>query len=383
MSQDTLLIPGPVTLSKNVINTLGSQSLSHLSPEFTSIFKEALQNSRSLFKAHPQRGQPLIIAGSGTLGFDLVGTNLIDPINDKILLLSTGFFSNEFATCLEQNYKVQHLNILKAPIGGVVPMDQIVNSLQQDNYKAIIMTHVDTSTGVRSDVEKISQVVKKISPNTLIVVDAVCSLGCETLKFHDWGLDFALSASQKALGMAPGLSVCMISDRALDVALDEKTKPTGFYASIKNWYPVLKNSELGVATYFATPPVQLIAALNVALKEILSYKYKGLVGIDARVAKHADVSKWFKTKMVQELHLKLLPSSEKNAANGLSAIYADDPASLISYLKNEKHIIVAAGILKEIKSKYFRVGHMGVSACDDSLGQLGSCFDAIQEILQQ
>lgn len=370
MTVDTLLIPGPIVLSEKVQQALGSPSLSHTSPEFVKIFQNVLKNSRKLFKAHDSEGQPLVLAGSGTLGWDVAASNLIDP-QDDVLVLSTGFFSDSFADCLKL-YGAE-VDKLDAPLGDQVPLEIVEQQLQKKQYKMITITHVDTSTAVLSNVQKIAQLVGKLSPSTFIVVDGVCSIGCEEFEFHRWGIDYCLTASQKAVGAPPGLSISMISQRALEYALDPSRKPRSFYASLKKWIPIMQAYESQQGKYFATPSVQLVNSLDVALKEILDDT------LEVRWEKHRKTSDWFKRKLVEDLGFKLVTKYPSEAlAHGLTAVYVKDPPKLIGYLK-QHGIVVAGGIHKQIASQYVRVGHMGVSACNEELQHIPNCYKLIAE----
>ena len=127
---------------------------------------------------------------------------------------------------------------LKAPIGGTIPFDTLAAVLQDKQYKVLTFTHVDTSTGVLSDATRIAETVRRVSPDTLVVMDAVCSVASEEIKFDEWDLDVVLTASQKGLGAPPGLSVLLASPRA--IAVWEKRKSKGvrdgsYYASWSKW----------------------------------------------------------------------------------------------------------------------------------------------------
>ena len=104
---------------------------------------------------------------------------------------------------------------VKSDIGERTTLQEVSDALSNKSFKVITITHVDTSTGVLADVKGISEVVKKKSPNTLIIVDGVCSVGCEEIRFDEWGIDVVLTASQKALGVPPGLSILVASERAI------------------------------------------------------------------------------------------------------------------------------------------------------------------------
>ena len=200
--------------------------------------------------------QPFIISGSGTLGWDQVAANLTEP-GDDVLVLHAGYFADSFADCLATYGAVP--TQLIAPIGGRPSLAEIEDMLlrhqrsgeDDDNndgeklgnrkknqpYKMITITHVDTSTGVLSDVEAVAKLVRRVSPETLIVVDAVCSVGSEDLRFDEWDLDVVLTASQKGIGCPAGLSIVMASGRAMERFEKRETRPGSYFASWKNWLP--------------------------------------------------------------------------------------------------------------------------------------------------
>lgn len=365
------LIPGPIEFSDDVLASMATPSQAHTSPEFVSTFQQVLQNLRKLFKSTDSNTQGYVLSGSGTLGWDVAASNLLNP-GEKVLVLSTGFFSDSFADCLRV-YDAD-VDVITAEVGDVVPLDKIEEQLKKEKYQVITITHVDTSTSVVSDVEAISKIVKKVSPETLIVVDGVCSIGVEDLEFDKWGIDFVLTASQKALGVPAGLSVLYASERALAKALN-KTKDTTFFASLKRWTPIMKAYESGNGAYFATPAVQTITALKTSLEEILSQS------IDERFAKHAQVSDKFKSD-VESLGLKIVPVNKQVAAHGLTAVYFPENINGSDLLKklSEKGFVVAGGIHKKLVGKYFRVGHMGYSVY---AGHIDKLTKALEESLNE
>lgn len=196
---------------------------------------------RKLFQTTDSAAQPFIISGSGTLGWDQVASNLAEP-GDNALVLHTGYFGDSFADCLEA-YGVNATQ-LKAPIGDRPQLDEIEKALKEKSYKLITITHVDTSTGVLSDIKAVAELVKRVSPDTLVIVDGVCSVGSEEIKFDEWGLDAVLTASQKGIGCPAGLSILMVSGRAISVFNNRKTKPNSYFASWKNWLPSTCLSEI-------------------------------------------------------------------------------------------------------------------------------------------
>lgn len=209
-------------------------SESHVGMPFVKVFGESLTMLRKLFQTEDPASQPFIISGSGTLGWDQVASNLAEP-GDDVLVLHTGYFADSFADCF-QAYGVNATQ-LKAPIGDRPQLDAVEKALKEKKYKLLTVTHVDTSTGVLSEVEKLANLVHKVSPETLIVVDAVCSVGSEEIRFDDWKVDCVITASQKGIGCPAGLSIVMASGRAIESFKSRKTPPNSYFASWKNWLP--------------------------------------------------------------------------------------------------------------------------------------------------
>lgn len=211
-----------------------SPSQSHVGAPFVATFGETLSLLRQLMQTSNPASQPFVISGSGTLGWDFVAANLAEK-GDDVLVLHTGYFADSFADCFE-TYGVNATQ-LKAPIGDRPQLPEVEKALKEKNYKLITVTHVDTSTGVLSEVKALSELVHRVSPETLIVVDGVCSVGCEDIQFDNWGIDAVLTASQKAIGCPAGLCIMMYSGRAIESFKNRKTPPGSYFASIKNWLP--------------------------------------------------------------------------------------------------------------------------------------------------
>lgn len=364
------MVPGPIEFSDEVLYAMATPSQAHTSPEFVKTFQTVLKGLRKLFKSTEPKAQPYVISGSGTLGWDVVSANLINP-GDRVLVLSTGFFSDLFADCLRV-YGAE-VDVITAEVGDVVPLNKVEEALKAHKYTAITITHVDTSTSVVSDIQAVSELVQKVSPDTLVVVDGVCSVGVEDIEFDKWGLDFVLTASQKAIGVPAGLAIMFASERAVSKALSRE-KDSTFFASMKRWTPIMKAYENGTGAYFATPAVQTVTALKVSLDEILDQ------GLDARFKKHAQVSNQFKEKMAS-LGLNILPVNDNVAAHGLTAVYFPEGLNGGDFLTklSSKGFVIAGGIHKALVGKYFRVGHMGHSVYE---GHIDKLITAIEEILE-
>lgn len=370
-------IPGPIEFSDPVLAANATPGTSHVSPAFIPVFGETLKMLREVLYSTASDAQPFLIAGSGTMGWDACAANLIEAGED-VLVLNTGYFGDSFADCLE-TYGAK-VTQLKAEVGGVPTDDQLVDALKSKKFKAVTITHVDTSTGVLSPAERFAKLIRQHSPETLIILDAVCSVASEEIRFDEWDLDMVISATQKGLGAPPGLSVVMTSGRAIRTYQNRKTPVPSYYISWKNWLPIMQAYEAGQAKYFATPPVQLVYALHASLKSITEQS----PSLSERFAAHKAASKHFKDSLT-DLGLDFVPLSRDIAANGMSAVKYPEGFAATDILPKlaERDIVVAGGLHKAMATQYFRVGHMGVTVTDEARGDVGRVVEAIKEVLAE
>lgn len=265
-----------------------------MDPQFINSFGNAIELMRKVWLA--PTGQPFIVAGSGTLTWDMTASNLLEK-GDDCLVVNSGIFGDWFAECLEvYGGKVDQL---RSDFGNFPSLSQIEQALRGKRYKLITVTHVDTSTGVLADIKAVAELVRKVSPETLIALDGVCSVAAEEIRMEEWGLDVVMTASQKAIGVPPGLALMVVSQRAVDVAMNRTSPPTTYFGSFKKWLPIMKKYESRQPSYFATPPVQLIMALEVSLKQFMIH------GMEHRFEAHALASKKVKNA-ISRLGLRLV-----------------------------------------------------------------------------
>ena len=151
---------------------------------------------------------------------------------------------------------------LKAPVGdrpGPKELEDALEAAKGTPYKLVVFTHVDTSTGVLADAKGIAATVRRLSPDSLVILDGVCSVASEEIRMDDWGVDVVISASQKGLGAPPGLSVCVASQKAIKVAETRKAKPTSYFANWQRWLPIHRAYDEGKAAYCASASTSLCA----------------------------------------------------------------------------------------------------------------------------
>ncbi len=365
-----LMIPGPIEFEPEVLRAMGMATTSHIAPNFIEVFGNSLELMREVWQS--PTGQPFIVAGTGTLAMDMAAANLIEQ-GDHVLVISSGYFGKRFKDILDR-YGA-NTTILEAPIGEIVSIEAIENELKTGKYKALTITHVDTSTGILMHPKPIAQLAKKYG--VLTILDGVCSVAGEEIKQDEWGIDVVLTGSQKAIGVPPGLALLMASQKAIDVFKNRQTPVGSYYSDWSNWLPIMKAYEEKKPSYFGTPAVNLIVALETSLK-IISKE-----GMDNRVKRHQNLAKAFRAA-IASLNLEILPKSNQVAANTLTAAYYPkgiDGAALRAKIA-EKNVIVAGGLLAEIKTSYFRIGHMGSVSPNDLVAVLSALECALLELGQ-
>jgi len=363
-----LMIPGPIEFTPEVLRAMGMATTSHVAPNFIEVFGQALERLREVFLC--PGGQPFVVAGSGTLAMDMPAANLIEP-GDRALVVNTGYFSDRFVAVLER-YGAEVTQVHPPAVGDAPPLEEVEAALKSGSYKLMTITHVDTSTGVGADVKSLAALGREYG--TLVVVDGVCSVAGEAMYQEEWGIDLALTASQKAIGVPPGLALVVAGPKAMDAFRKRKAPVSNYYADWNEWLPIMEAYEARRPSYFGTPPVNLIWALNVSLGQILDE------GMDARFARHRRLSEAFKVA-VTALGMEQVPVSPGVTATTLTVPYYPQgvDATLLGHV-NEAGVILAGGLYPSIKTKYFRIGHMGAVTASDVLATIGAIEKGLTQV---
>ena len=362
-----LMIPGPIEFEPEVLAALGAPTTSHVAADFIEVFGQALEKTRKVFLSDD--GQPFVLAGSGTLAMDTAVANVIEP-GDKVLVVNTGFFSDRMATILER-YGAQVTHV-KAPVGGRPSIEEVEAALKQDQFKVMTITHVDTSTAVITDVKALAQLAQQ--HGALSIVDGVCAVAGEELRMSAWGVDVALTASQKAISVPPGLALVVASQRALQAFKARKTPVLSYYSDWGNWLPIMEAYEARKPSYFGTPAVNLVFALNVSLNQILKE------GLDARFRRHIALGAAVQAAL-KALGLGQVPTQAEFAAHTLSAPRYPAGVTQADLLPKVQKAgaTLAGGLHPAIKAEYFRIGHMGPTNSGDVLATIGAIETALMQ----
>lgn len=341
-----LMIPGPIEISPKVAEACAGPPPGHLAPSILQAFGEGLAAMRQVWRAGAS-AQPFVVPGSGSTAMEMAATNLLDP-GQRAVVVWTGYFSDRIAEMLRR--RGVEVTLVPAEPGDAPPLEEVRRALRERSAHALFVTHVDTSTGVRADARALAELAREAS--ALSVFDGVCATAGEAFEMEAWGADVYLTGSQKALGLPPGLGLLVASERALEARKALGTLPP-LSLDLESWRPIMQAYEERRPSYFATPPTTLVRALPVALAEILEG------GVDARWALHARSAKAMRAAF-SVLGLEPLPRRAELAANTLSALLFPDGLGpeLVAEI-GKRGVVVAGGLLPSLRTRYFRVGHMG------------------------
>lgn len=355
-----LMIPGPIEFEPAVLAEMGAPTTSHVAPIFIEAFGKAIENLRQVFLC--SAGQPFVLAGSGTLAMDCAAANLTEPGN-QVVIINTGYFGDRYGDIFTRyGAKVTQL---RAPLGDRPGLQDVEQALARGGVKIMTATHVDTSTGVLTDIKSLGEIARR--HGVLFIVDGVCSVAGEELRMDDWGVDVAFTASQKAIGVPPGLALLVAGEKAIQSHAARKSPVMNYYADWNNWLPIMKAYEARKASYFGTPPVNLIFALSVSLEQILKE------GLEERFGRHKALSRSCKAAF-NALKLDQVPQSEDAAANTMTAPKYPKNLDISNFLPTVQSagVTLAGGLHPAIKDEYFRIGHMGAAQIGDIVATISA-----------
>lgn len=360
------MITGPTNVDPSILRALSKPSVLHTGAEFAIILRETLDFLRRLYMT---QGDVFAVAGSGTLALEMAAANLLEP-GDKVLNTVSGLFGQYFVN-VSKAHGVES-TVLEVPWGQHVKPESVREALSRDDYKAVTVTHVDTSTGIVNPIKEIGEVIRKTS-DALYVVDSVCSLGGMEVRMDEWNIDICASGSQKCIGMPTGLALVAAGKKALESVENRKTPVSFWYGDFKNWLPVMRDP----TRYFATPAVNMIYALHEALR-ILHEE-----GLEKRFMRHRLIGQAFRAGL-EAIGVKLIAEKGFNAETVTAAYYPEkvQDTEFLSEMKRRR--IQVLGTIGPLKGKGFRVGHMGnvtqndiiatVSGIEGTLHKLGYQF---------
>lgn len=359
MNQEKLLlIPGPTPVHPRILHALSVPTISHVSPIFVDELKKTLINLKSV--VYCQRGQPFVVAGAGTLAMEMALINTVAE-GERVLVLSQGFFGRRMEK-IARSFGLE-CDIIQSEARHAVEPEVLEERISQQDYTAVVATHVDTATGVCAPVREYARLIGDRGP--FFIVDGVCATGGIEERMDDWGMDIVLTAAQKCFGVPPGLAVLVVSERVMEKRESMTTVP-GFYADFLNWIPIMKDP----SKYFSTPCVNEIRAFYEGTKIMLEE------GMESRFLRHARAAQTIRTAL-RESGFSFVPE-EKYLADTLSVVrYPEGVEDEIFRRVFAENGVIVAGGLGDLAGKVFRMGHMG----NLSSSQIDFALEALKKTL--
>ena len=335
-SKKYLFTPGPTPVPPEVLAAMGEPVVHHRSPDFKPIYERCLARLREVCRTERD---VLLFTASGTGAFEAAVANLVSP-GEPHLVVSAGNFGERWAALTGAfGADVDHL---RYAWGETPDPDDVRARLRAREAKAVWVVHSETSTGVVADVQALSAAVK--DGGALVVVDAVSSLGAVPCETDAWGLDVVVSGSQKALMTPPGLGLCAVSEAALAAV---GTSPRFYF----DWQRTLKAQQKLDAAF--TPPVSLVAALDVALGLLLEE------GLEAAFDRHVRLGRAARAG-AKAMGLELFsPDDDRSAV--VTAVRSPEgigAGDVVKGLRDRFGMTIAGG-QGELQGKIFRLGHIG------------------------
>jgi alanine-glyoxylate transaminase/serine-glyoxylate transaminase/serine-pyruvate transaminase len=335
-----LMIPGPCRLDPADAELLGGPIQPHYGPAWSAYLRQVLDDLAALLGA----AHTYVLPGSGSAGLDAALFNLFEP-GQRVVVVDSGYFGDRLMAMADTH----GLEVRVAPCtpGRPADPDQVAELLP--GCHGLLVTHVETATGVRHPVRRLAATARAAGAVTL--VDAIASAGGEHIDMARMGIDALVTASQKGLGGAPGLAVVALSDSGRQRVQSRSRRPPSWYLDLATWDRAAAASPDWEPTP-VTMPTNLIRVLGSSVRRIRS------AGIEAWVDRRGRLAGTCRDG-VRRLGLRV-PASDEDAAN-LVVVVTDPRADVIRARLADAGIMVAGG-LNPFADGAFRIGLVGRTA---------------------
>jgi alanine-glyoxylate transaminase / serine-glyoxylate transaminase / serine-pyruvate transaminase len=343
--QRLLLGPGPSDAHPRVLSAMATPLLGHLDPAFLELMQDTQQVLRDAYLTKNPLTFP--ISATGMAGMEACVVNLVEP-GDNMVVCAKGFFGQRMIDVAGR--AGAQVTVLEQAWGDVFDLNRIRDTLKQVRPKVLGIVHAETSTGAWQPLEGLGKLCHEF--DTLLLVDAVTSLGCVPVRVDEWELDAVYSCSQKGLGCPPGLSPITISPRAEEAMGRRKAKVQSWYLDLT----MIRQYWGSDRAYHHTAPITMTYALREGLRLVHEE------GLDTRWARHVRNHKALKAGLTA-LGLNY-SAKEGHQLPQLNAVYV--PAGAED-LPVRKRLLTDFGIeigggLGDFKGKVWRIGLMGYNS---------------------
>jgi len=339
--EDTLLMmPGPVPVAPRVLRAMSKPMINHRGSEFAAMYDDCRDIMADVFKT---KNDIFVISGSGSAGMEAaVGCTV--GSQDTVVALENGKFGERFKNIAARYGKV---NAVKAEWGYSFDLDDVEKKLQE-GAKVLTLVHNETSTGILNPAKEIGKLTKKY--DALFIMDGITSIGGDDVRIDEWGVDIAVTGSQKCIAAPPGLSMVSVSERAFEVMKGMDRMP--YYLDLKAYK---KSADKDSTQTPYTPAVSLFFALQESLHIVKEE------GMEARIKRHITEGNAVRAAM-SALGVEMFPQlkGETRYSNTVSAMKAPQGVTGDDIKKDMKaRGIIIAGGQDQLSGKIFRIGNMG------------------------
>jgi alanine-glyoxylate transaminase / serine-glyoxylate transaminase / serine-pyruvate transaminase len=344
-TQNPIFIPGPTNIPEALRKAVDMPTIDHRSPLFGKILHPALEGVKKVLKT--TKGEIFVFPSTGTGGWEAAITNVLSP-GDKVLATRNGMFSHRWIDMCQRH--ALDVEVVVQEWGEGVPADKFEAILTADKshrIRAVLATHNETATGVRSDIAAVRRALDNSKHPALLLVDGVSSIGCYDFRMDEWGVDVAVTGSQKGFMLPPGLAIVGFSPSAIAATQAAKLPRTFF--DVRD---MAKGYAVNGFPY--TPPVGLLNGLKLATEMLLEE------GLDNVFARHHRIAEGIR-RAVFAWGLKLCAVRPELYSDSVSAIRTPagfDANKIVSHALNAYGVAFGTG-LGDVAGQVFRIGHLG------------------------
>jgi alanine-glyoxylate transaminase / serine-glyoxylate transaminase / serine-pyruvate transaminase len=359
--REFLAIPGPTVVPDEVLRAMHRPAVDIYSGALIGLTDSLLTDLSKIFRT---KGRSYIYIANGHGAWEASLSNVLSR-GDKVLVLESGRFAlgwGEAAALMGAEVEV-----LKGDFRRAVRPEEVEARLRADKagaIKAILVAQVDTASGVVNDIEAIGQAVRATGHEALLMVDAVASLGCMPFEMDAWGVDLAMSGSQKGLMTPPGLGFVAVGERAR-----EAHKTAGMRTPYWDW--TAREGELHYQKYAGTPPEHLLFGLRAALDMLLEEGRENVFHRHRLLAEavRRAVAAWAEG---QALGFNIAePAERADTVTALTMRDGRDPQTLLDFCNEKCGVVLGIGI-GALSGNGFRIAHMGHVNAPMVLGTLAT-----------
>lgn len=356
--QNPVFIPGPTNMPEAVRQACYMPTIDHRSPTFGKILHPCLDGVRKVLKS--DSAKIFIFPSTGTGGWETALSNTLNA-GDKVLAARNGMFSHRWIDmCQRHSLDVQ---VIETPWGHGLPADRYEEILTADTaheIKVVLATHNETATGVKSDIAAVRKALDAANHPAMLFVDGVSSIASMDFRFDEWGVDVAVTGSQKGFMLPAGLAIVGFSDKAI-AASKNATLPRTFF----DIADMQKGYDANAFPY--TPPVGLMNGLKLSLEMLLDE------GIENVFARHHRIASGVRAA-VDAWGLELCAASPNVYSDTVSAIKTPEgfnATDIVTHAADQYGVAFGVG-LGEVAGKVFRIGHLGSLTDVMTLSGLGA-----------